>query len=257
MRKIRVIIVDDNIRELEYLRYLLEEEKDIEIVREVSSGLEAIRLCRELAPDVVFLDIRMPDIDGLQVAGQLKQKGNPPLIVFVTGYIDYAVDGYGLDAVDFLVKPITQGRISSLVKRLKEKIKQRRRQGHHNKRLHKHLLLNLGGNMIAVSPDEIICFFCSGRKAYYRNESGEEYQVNTLLKDMKDDLEKTGFLQANQSCWINGNRIACVKPSGDRTYKVIMNDCSKTCVTLSRRCAQGLGYMKGLKERIKGFMKGK
>ena len=252
MQKIKALIADDNMLELEYFRYLLEEEKDIEIVREVCSGLKAVESCWELEPDVVLLDIRMPDIDGLEVARRLKRMANPPFIVFVTGYPDYAVDGYRLGVIDFLVKPITQEHISLMVAHLKVNMRQRQRL-----KPEEHLLLNLGGNMTAVNPAEIICFYCNGHKLYYCNQSGEEYQINTPLKEMMGDLERTGFLQANRSYWVNSKRIARMEPSGDRTYMLVMNDRSGTRITLSRRCAQRLGYMEGLKKRIKGGMKGK
>lgn len=115
----RALIADDEPLLRHHLSKLLGEvTSDIEVVASVSDGLQAVEKIKELQPDVVFLDIRMPGLDGLAVAGAMKELGTFPHVVFVTAYDNYAIEAFEKGAIDYLVKPIDEGRLQKTCERL-------------------------------------------------------------------------------------------------------------------------------------------
>ncbi|MGE5553587.1 MAG: LytR/AlgR family response regulator transcription factor [Betaproteobacteria bacterium] len=119
----RVIVVDDEARAREVLRYYLEK-AGVEVVGEAGNGAEAINLVRERHPDVCFLDVRMPEVDGIELARLLSGTAPPPRVVFVTAYEDHAVAAFETEAVDYLVKPINAARVLQTVERLRRLVGQ-------------------------------------------------------------------------------------------------------------------------------------
>lgn len=112
----RVLIVDDEEHARRYLRGLLEDESEIEVVGESSNGFQAIEQIRELSPDIVFADIQMPGLDGFAMVDQVEGTRSP-LFIFVTGYGEYAVRAFEIEAVDYLCKPFDKGRLTISVER--------------------------------------------------------------------------------------------------------------------------------------------
>src|SRR5262245_21920513 len=108
-KPIRVLIVDDEPLARKRLRELLKGDSETAIVGECANGDEAISAARELAPDLIFLDVQMPGMDGLSVSGALNDGGSP-LFVFVTAYEQYAVQAFDAQAVDYLLKPFDRAR---------------------------------------------------------------------------------------------------------------------------------------------------
>ncbi|MCK4235678.1 MAG: response regulator transcription factor, partial [Candidatus Krumholzibacteria bacterium] len=123
---IRVVIVDDEDLARDEMRFLLGEEKDIEIVGEAAGGEEAVRLILEKKPDLVFLDIQMPVMDGFQVVSALLRSGEVPLIVFATAYDQYAIKAFEVNALDYLLKPIGKDRLSGALERARGELPERK-----------------------------------------------------------------------------------------------------------------------------------
>ena len=118
--RISAVIVDDEPLALEGLKLRLEKIPEIRIIGEASDGDEAIRLSQELAPDVLFLDLRLPGINGLEVV-QMLQADTMPMVVFVTAYSDYAIEAFELNAIDYILKPANLGRLQKTVERILER----------------------------------------------------------------------------------------------------------------------------------------
>lgn len=119
----RALIVDDEAPAREELRYLLEEaanQSEVQVVGEATNGEEALMLMRSLDYDIVFLDVRMPGLTGLQVAAELREMDHPPRVVFTTAYPDYAVEAFDLAAADYLVKPFDADRLRRALERVLE-----------------------------------------------------------------------------------------------------------------------------------------
>ena len=116
---LRVLIVDDEPLARENLRILLETQRDIEIVGECGNAVEAIGAVHKLRPDVLFLDIQMPRISGLEMVGML-DPGNRPYVVFLTAFDEYAVQAFEEHAFDYLLKPIETQRLTKTLNRLRQ-----------------------------------------------------------------------------------------------------------------------------------------
>lgn len=121
MNKLRTLIVDDEPLALDILRAKLKKIPEIEIVKECKNGREAIAATLELMPDLIFLDIQMPGIDGFGVIKKL-QSDVVPLVVFTTAYEQYALDAFDVHAVDYILKPVDAERISRAVQRVQKRL---------------------------------------------------------------------------------------------------------------------------------------
>ncbi|MGE5508514.1 MAG: LytR/AlgR family response regulator transcription factor [Chitinophagales bacterium] len=120
---LRVLIVDDEPRAREVLRYYLEKAGGLTVVGEAANGVEAVRQVATLAPDAVFLDVRMPEMNGLELARLLHGQGPAkPHLVFVTAFEEHALAAFESEAVDYLVKPLTAARVLQAVERLRRRL---------------------------------------------------------------------------------------------------------------------------------------
>ena len=121
---IRVIIVDDEELARDEMRFLLKEQ-EIELVGEASNGAEAIELVEREKPDLMFLDIQMPEMNGFQVLNKLLEAGDVPLIIFATAYDQYAIKALEHNAFDYLLKPIDKERLSGALARVRKSLPRR------------------------------------------------------------------------------------------------------------------------------------
>ena len=108
---LRAMIVDDEAPARSELRFLLEETGRVENITEASSARDAVEKLMDSRPDVLFLDISMPKTNGMQLAEALHKLKNPPAVVFVTAYSEYALEAFDVDAVDYLMKPVETDRL--------------------------------------------------------------------------------------------------------------------------------------------------
>src|SRR5512144_1584473 len=118
-----VVIVDDEQLARDELAYLLRDEQDLDIVAQGKNGLEAVTLIKEFAPDIVFLDVQMPGLDGFGVIKKLLEKKNPvPQIVFATAFDQYAVKAFEVNAVDYVLKPFDKKRVHQAVEKARKNL---------------------------------------------------------------------------------------------------------------------------------------
>lgn len=215
---VRALIADDEPRARQFLEKLLGEQADLEIVGAARGGAEALTLCHRLKPDVVFLDIHMPDLSGLEVARQLVRAG-PPLVVFVTAYDKYAVEAFEVAALDYLLKPIRRERLAETVRRVVAEVRGGR--GAQARALETALdspelakraailkrlpvrfkreikLLDLDHVPLIVSRDRLVLARCEGH----------EYLVDYTLQDLEARLPEGRFVRAHRAALVNLDAI--------------------------------------------------
>lgn len=121
-KPLTALIVDDEPLALEGLRLRLEKIPEIEVIAEASDGDQAIHLCQKLSPDVLFLDLRLPGLNGIEVV-QALQADILPMVVFVSAYGEYALDAFELNAIDYVMKPANLGRLQKTVERIMQRVK--------------------------------------------------------------------------------------------------------------------------------------
>src|ERR1700722_16241634 len=120
---ISAIVVDDETLASEELAYLLKEFPDVEIVATAANGIEAVKRIEDLEPDLVFLDVQMPGLDGMSVIRKLREKNIPlPHFVMATAYDQYAVEAFRWEALDYLLKPVEKERLALAVERARKAI---------------------------------------------------------------------------------------------------------------------------------------
>lgn len=144
------VIVDDEPLALEGLRLRLEKIAEINVIAEASDGDQAIVLCQELTPDVLFLDLRLPGLNGIEVV-QALQTDILPMVVFVSAYGEYAIDAFELNAIDYVLKPANLGRLKKTVERLLQK----HDPAHSNKERDKCKLLHALGKSSGIAITEL------------------------------------------------------------------------------------------------------
>ncbi|MCF2949680.1 response regulator [Paraglaciecola aquimarina] len=145
---ISAIIVDDEPLAIEGLRLRLENISDVKVIGEATDGDQAIKLCHQLQPDVLFLDLRLPGLNGLEVV-QVLQSDIMPLIVFVSAYSEYALDAFELNAIDYVMKPANLGRLQKTMERIRERLLPQ------NRELEKYRLLKALGETSGIAISEL------------------------------------------------------------------------------------------------------
>jgi DNA-binding LytR/AlgR family response regulator len=119
---LKAVVVDDEQLAREELIYMLEQMPNLEVIGQAGNGLEAIGVVERVSPDVLFLDVQMPGLNGFEVANRLIQNGTPPSIVFVTAFDRHAIEAFDVNAVDYLLKPVEAARLEKAVERARQRL---------------------------------------------------------------------------------------------------------------------------------------
>lgn len=194
--KIRVLIVDDEPVARRGLRYLLQNEPAATIIGECGSGLEAVRTIESERPDLVFLDVRMPELDGFGVLEALRVE--PPAVVFVTAFDDHAVAAFDVDAIDYVTKPVAEARFQKAFERARLRL---RKSGSLDR-----LVVRVGNRIDVVQVATIdwieaagdYCCLHAGKRTHILTES---------LGSLEERLDARQFLRIHRGRILNVDRI--------------------------------------------------
>jgi len=242
------------------LAYLLKNGGDVDVVAQGKNGLEAVSLIKEHNPDLVFLDVQMPGLDGFGVIKKLLDKKVPlPKIVFATAFDQYAVKAFEVNAVDYLLKPFDKKRVAQSVQRARtkqesgilpaEKIDNLVRMLEMQKPQLSKILLKSVGRMLLVDQREI-CYASIEDgviTVVTAGLSGIEGHSNCrTLEELLDSLDPNLFWRAHRSFLVNINRIREVVPWFKSSYQLRMDDKKQTEVPVSRAQTKRLRELFGL-----------
>ncbi len=242
---VRALIVDDEPLARQRLRTLLKGEADVEVVGECSDGHEAVAAVRELRPDLLFLDVQMPVLDGFGVLEALGTE-ELPAVIFVTAYDLYAIRAFEVNALDYLLKPFDRDRFRKALSRAREQIAKESsstsgeqlgalleevQTGRSGRPTLERLVIKSGGRVFFLRADEIDWIEAAGN--YLRLHVGSDMH---LLRDTMNNLEARlhpdKFLRIHRSTMVNLERVKELQPWFHGDYKVILQD--GTELTLSR-----------------------
>ncbi len=238
----RVIIADDEPPARDKLRRWLAEQPDLDVVAEVGDGVTAVQCIEALSPDIVFLDIQMPGMSGLEAAAHL-QSTNAPLLVFVTAFAEHALQAFDLNAIDYLLKPYDQERLLRTLERVRERMP--------NKTLHanaiqfarqqlvgnRRLLVPDGGKLSMIEREAIR--WMEADDNYVHLHCGEKrYLVRRTLQDLLAQLGEDQFVRIHKSTAVNVAEIAALHPLFKGDYEVQLRSGEK--LRLSRRYKDAL-----------------
>lgn len=250
MLRIRTLIVDDEQLARERLLSLLEGDPDIEVIGECTSGKEAIAAIKTESPDLVFLDVQMPEGDGFEVLESIDFH-SMPIVVFVTAYDQYAIRAFDVHALDYLLKPFDQNRFERALIRAKSEVVLRNNTNVNQKLLsmlehiesHKknldRILVKSSGKVFFLKFDEIDWVESAGN--YVKLHVGtESHLLRETMSEMERKLGNDKFVRIHRTVIVNLDRIKELQPWFNGEYIVILNNGIK--LTASR------GYKKKLSE---------
>ena len=229
---IRALIVDDEELARERIRTLLAGDDQIQIVDECADGRSAVAAIRRRKPDLLFLDVQMPELDGFAV---LEEVGavNIPAIVFVTAYDRYAIRAFEFVALDYLLKPFDSSRFRQTLDRAKEQIRVRgadmRQQQieallENASRPHlERLVVRESGRISFLRVEEIRWLEAQGNYVKI-HASGQAPVIRRTLKDLEERLDPSRFLRIHRSILVNLDRVRELRPMFHGEYQVLLDD---------------------------------
>lgn len=254
--KLRVLVVDDEDPARSELRYLLEKTGKVTVVGEASSGPETIELAKDLSPEAVFLDIKMPGQDGFAVAEAILSKdGQPPLFVFATAFDNYALRAFEVSAVDYLLKPFQEERVSQTVERLlslRANVKQTDLAMNLQTLLKKmreeqelaRVPVETNGRILLLTIADICAAYCRDKDVLIKTKD-EEYQVRSTLAELEGRLGPR-FFRVHKGYLVNIDHVAEVIPWFHGSYLLVLADSKHTEIPVSRRQAPVLRERLGI-----------
>ncbi|NLI30058.1 MAG: response regulator transcription factor [Nitrospiraceae bacterium] len=243
---IRVCIIDDEAPARRELKFLLGQIEDVEITCEAASGTMGLKKIRELAPDVVFLDITMPGLNGLELSQILADLPTQPLIVFATAYEQYALQAFDVSAFDYILKPFELERLQKTFAKIRRTLGQSalRAQAEIQSPLPESCrVLKIpaykNDRIIPLSPEKILCARAAEGDVLIQTFDGQ-YLTKSTLNDLEQKLAPCGFIRTHRSSLVNLQHIAEIIPWFNGSYKLILGDRQKTEILVSRYNAKDL-----------------
>lgn len=240
----RVLIVDDEPLARRGLRRLLESESDVEIVGEAASGTAAVEAIETLKPELVFLDIQMPEMDGLEVVAAVTPE-KMPAVVFVTAYDKYALDAFDLNAADYVLKPVDPERFARALGRARQRLATGER-GELESRLtrllasrpqRERLAVKSAGKIQFVNVDEID--WINAEDNYVRiYAAGKTYLMRETVGGIEARLDPSRFVRIRRSTIVRIERIKEIRPLLNGTFELQLED--GTRVTSARRFRESI-----------------
>ena len=246
MTPLRALIVDDEEPALDALRSLLDREADVTVVDECRNGADAVASVRRHAPDVIFLDIEMPGLNGFQVLEKLDPK-HIPVVVFVTAYSEYAVDAFRVQALDYLLKPFDEQRLKETLSRVQERLtagkpspeEWLRTLGELGAQCRpvERLAVRDGDETVVVMAEQIR--WIESEENYVRLHAGpRSYLARSTLRSLEERLDPNHFIRIHRTTIVNVDAVRKLRPLGHGDLLVILTD--GTELTMSRRYRDNL-----------------
>ncbi len=236
----RILIVDDEAPARERLRALVGNLAGAEVVGEAANGVEAIDQALGLAPDIVLLDVRMPGLDGLQVAQRLAASPEPPAVIFTTAYDEYALQAFETQAVAYLLKPIRAERLAAALERARRLTRPQLVQAAQAARFverRTHIAVRRRDGTRLVPLEEVLYFFADQKYTTVRHLQGEEL-IDDSLRALEDDLG-SAVVRIHRSTLVIVDRLTAIERDADGQYFVRLRGCPER-LAVSRRMASEL-----------------
>jgi len=232
---IRTLIIDDVALARERLKRCLAVDPGIEIVGESDNGEKAVADVRALAPDLIFLDVQMPALDGFGVLEALKDE-RAPEVIFVTAYNEYAIQAFEVNALDYLLKPVDCERLSKAVERAKSRLWQSNRDDHLDSRFRallediktgskflKRLTIKLTGRTILLPTDEVDWIETHGN--YLKVHTGREsHLIRGTMQSLETKLDPEKFVRVHRSVIVNVEKIKEIYPRSNGDQDLVLHN---------------------------------
>ena len=235
MNKLRIIIADDERPAREFLKSILREFEEVEVVGEAENGADAIEIIKTSKPDLALLDLQMPEISGLEVV-RLLRKSQMPLVAFVTAYDEYAVQAFELNAIDYLLKPVERARLHATLERASERLEQADWREAETEKLRNmewsydkdepltRIPVKKGEEIFLIPVADIATIVADGELLHLTTGKNQKYTINYRLKDLEPRLDEKQFVRLSRGALVNLDMIDRVSPMPGGTYVVMIKN---------------------------------
>jgi two-component system response regulator LytT len=240
------IVVDDEQLACDELSFLLKDFPEIEVIGTASNGLQAVDMIRKLSPELVFLDVHMPGLDGLAVMRQLREKEEElPYFIFVTAYEQHAVEAFRLKAMDYLLKPVEKSRLAETIDHARRVIQEKKTSEHEDSQPsgaatapapapRTKLLVRANSRNFIVDANDVIYATIDNGLITLVSTNIEGHSNYRTIEDLQANLDREMFWRVHRSYLVNINRIKEVVPWFKSSYQLRMDDRKHTEIPVSR-----------------------
>jgi two-component system response regulator LytT len=235
---LKALVVDDEAPARSELRFLLGEAGGVEVVGEAGNAVEALQLIKAIPYDIIFLDIQMPGLTGVQLAEVLAGLSSPPSIIFVTAHSEHAVKAFEVQAADYLVKPVEIDRLRQAIGRLEPAAEQAPAKV-------ERIPVEKAGKKLLISVADILYVMAKDDYSYLYT-SADRYLSTISLAQLEVKLEPVGFFRIHRRYLVNLARVKEVVPMYGGTLLLTLADDAATQIPVSRRRVPALKKALGL-----------
>jgi two-component system LytT family response regulator/two-component system response regulator LytT len=248
LEPLRTVVVDDEQLARDELCFLLQQLGGIDVVGQAGNGVEALRVIEEFQPDLVMLDVQMPGITGFEVARRVMEAGFESHVVFVTAFDQYAIDAFEVNAVDYLLKPVEPGRLSTAVDRARKRLAVERTAqrpgGEELERLvqlladrqgrREQLAIKVEDRFLLIHADEVVFASVENEEIRVVTNSLSGTSNYRTLDELQARLDPGVFWRVHRSHLVNINKIKEIVPWFSRNYILKMKDVRGSEIPVSR-----------------------
>ncbi len=224
-KPLRTLIVDDEPLAVERTQVICASLEEISVVGTASDGAAALRLVEALSPDLVLLDMTMPELDGLQVARQLGEQEHPPAVIFVTAHDDFAVEAFDLEAIDYVLKPVASDRLGRAIERAIARRGERRES---ESKWLEELWVPHRSELLRIAVKEVARI--DAERDYVRlhvglpGEGGRSYLLLQTIAGLEEKLDPAEFIRIHRSTILRKDRIRGLRHDGLGVWSAELDD---------------------------------
>ncbi len=247
-KPIKVLIVDDEPFARKYIRQMLKDDAEVEIVGEAGNGKRAVRAIEECKPSLIFLDIQMPEMDGFTMLNNIDE-ANLPFIIFTTAYEEYAIRAFEFHALDYLLKPFDQTRFAVALEHAKKTLRGDKAEWQQSLRIRElleaigaktrfleRLLIKQNGRIVFLKMSEVD-WIKADDKYIHLHSGNSRHLIRQTLHSLKSQLDPLRFVQINRSVMVNVDSIKELHTMFNGDHEVQMIDGTKFSLSRSHRNA--------------------
>lgn len=244
----KVFLIDDEPMALENLKYVVRQFEGVDILGAYTDPIEALERLEQLKPDAVFLDIEMPQVNGFTVAEEMRRIIPDIPIVFITGFDEYAVKAFEINAIDYVLKPISKRRLEQTMGKLMKsylgysqynrEMKADKALTSLLKRYSKKIIAWKGEKILVVDPKQALYLYADEGDVSVVTE-GEDLVVRGTLGYWEERLSESGFFRCHRAFLVNIDKIEAILPMFNNTYQIKLANCLNN-IPVSRKYARQL-----------------
>lgn len=231
---IRAVVVDDELLARQRITDLLAEESDVSVVAECTNGTEAVQVIVKLKPDLLFLDVQMPELNGFEVLQHLNHLNILPKIIFVTAYDQYALQAFDVNALDYLLKPFDKMRFRQTIQRVRDQLglQQDHIPQEYLMEFVKYIEKTNFPQRLAIRSRERVYFLTTENISWIEasgnyvklHEGAESHLLRKTMKEIRATLDPQKFLQIHRSLIVNIANIRELRPWSRGVYEILLKD---------------------------------